>query len=214
MGIGSQVMNIKKELMIMTNTMKKVTLASLATLALAGAFTVAHTPTVLANTQIGNITVSNADDKDLTQKITTLKEEIKNKIQEKRDNISRDFQKVTERLNENGGTVDNLVGNFDDNFVMSIDGLKNLGFSEQHKLLSDNHLEKHLTGDYSKYLKDLSDYYECVKVYFDIDEEVMDTEAFEYYLADTTDILPQQGERYTKVLAKLNGTYIYDDTMN
>ncbi|MGT2744912.1 hypothetical protein ACVRW4_06165 [Streptococcus phocae subsp. phocae] len=198
----------------MTNTMKKVTLASLATLALAGAFTVAHTPTVLANTQIGNITVSNADDKDLTQKITTLKEEIKNKIQEKRDNISRDFQKVTERLNENGGTVDNLVGNFDDNFVMSIDGLKNLGFSEQHKLLSDNHLEKHLTGDYSKYLKDLSDYYECVKVYFDIDEEVMDTEAFEYYLADTTDILPQQGERYTKVLAKLNGTYIYDDTMN
>ncbi|KPJ22099.1 hypothetical protein [Streptococcus phocae] len=198
----------------MTNTIKKVTLASLATLALAGAFTVAHTPTVLANTQIGNITVSNADDKDLTQKITKLKEEIKNKIQEKRDNISRDFQKVTERLNENGGTVDNLVGNFDDNFVMSIDGLKNLGFSEQHKLLSDNHLEKHLTGDYSKYLKDLSDYYECVKVYFDIDEEVMDTEAFEYYLADTTDILPQQGERYTKVLAKLNGTYIYDDTMN
>lgn len=198
----------------MTNTMKKVTLASLATLALAGAFTVAHTPTVLAATQIGNITVSNADDKDLTQKITKLKEEIKNKIQEKRDNISRDFQKVTERLNENGGTVDNLVGNFDDNFVMSIDGLKNLGFSEQHKLLSDNHLEKHLKGDYSKYLKDLSDYYECVKVYFDIDEEVMDTEAFEYYLADTTDILPQQGERYTKVLAKLNGTYIYDDTMN
>lgn len=194
----------------MTNTIKKVTLASLATLALAGAFTVAHTPTVLANTQIGNITVSNADDKDLTQKIKNSKESIKKKIQDKLAGRNKDVQNVSKRVSNTDESINTFFEHFDNNFVMSVEGLMDLG-NEQFSLLGDGELEKHLVNKHSEYLKDLIDYYKCVKAYMEIDDvQVMNTEDFEVYMADSRDIQTNKlGERYKIVLAKLQGKYDY-----
>lgn len=189
----------------MTNTIKKVTFASLAALSLAGFFAVVHPSTVSAETNIG-ILEQKKNSSDFIKQIKASKESIKKSILDKLENKRPDAQEISKRIHEkNAAAIDDYILKLDIKFIVNTEGLNRIEIPGIKKFLTEG-LESAITVAEEKHLEELATYYECFDLYFKIDDMISKAENFEDYIFNNNDakLSEQLGEnRFTHLIDAL-----------
>lgn len=129
-------LNQLKECMLTKNIIKKLIIAFLATLALAGGLTVIQAITVSANTNFGRL---NQDQRsgDFIKQIKASKENIRQNIKDKLENKKPDVQEISKRIyGKDGIAIDDYILQLDIKFIVNTEGLNRIEIPGIKKFLA------------------------------------------------------------------------------